>query len=150
MKNNKNIIWFLSIVLFSVWGAIGYQIVAGIFQSNDVATLINNEPGKKIKSTKYQYSAEVRDPFRFFIPSKRDPIKHIITKPVLPVWVPPLFRLTGILVNKNKRTALVEGSDGSVLFLQPGDTISGVQIMKISEKVVIYTYQKKIGDWRIQ
>jgi hypothetical protein len=150
MKNNKNIIWFLSIVLFSVWGAIGYQIVAGIYQSHDVATLINNEPGKEIKSTKYQYSADVRDPFHFFIPSKRDSIKHNITKPVLPAWVPPLFRLTGILVNKKKRTALVEGSDGSVYFLQPGDTISGVQILKISEKVVIYTYQKKIGDWRIQ
>jgi hypothetical protein len=148
MKNNKRIIWFLSIVLLSVWGAIGYQIVTGIFPRNDAATLINNETGKNIKSAKYQYAADIKDPFRFFIPSSKDSVKN--SKPVLPVRIPPPFQLTGILLNRNKRTAVLEENDGSVFFLHPGDTISGVRIMKISEKDVIYTYQKKFGNWRIQ
>jgi hypothetical protein len=150
MKNNKKIIWFLSIVLLLIWGAIGYQIITGIFQSNnnDAATIINNEAGKNLNSAKYQYIADVRDPFRFHIPSNNS-INTPNTKQVLPVWVPPTFRLTGILVNKNKRTALLEGQDGSVSFLQEGDSVAGIRILKIKEKLVVYSFQKRKGEWAL-
>ncbi len=148
MKTNKKIVWILGTALAVVWTAVAFQIISALYSGDGVEDQIKNglANGAGKKAEQYRYLQNVRDPFRYFVP----PVKKKSNKSVaqLPaVKIPPPFKLSGIMVDDNKRTAVVEGQDGTVWFVREKDTVGGVKIISIREKSVIYTYQKRKEAW---
>ena len=151
MKNSKTLTKFLFVVLIVIWGAILYQIASAIIQSGDEKddTSLTLDQNRAKEQNYYKYSEEVRDPFEYHKAEKKTEIKKPVIHPPKPIWTPPPFKLAGIVVNEKKRTALLEGQNGSVSFLQEGDTLSGVKILKIKEKVVMYFYKTQKDEWAL-
>ncbi|HOV98348.1 MAG TPA: hypothetical protein PK595_02110 [Bacteroidota bacterium] len=152
MRANKKITYFLAVVLLIVWGAIGYQIITALSQKDDdegtIATTFDVE--KDFKKSSYLYIDDVRDPFKFSSSVKAESTSRV-RKPAIasPINVPPPFRLTGIVLDKNKKTAMLEGYNGSVYFLHENDTIDGLKILKITENEVNYFWRKQKGKWEL-
>lgn len=151
MKTNKKIIWLLGTVLVIVWGIIAYQVVAAIYFAGDEEVLGENVMVKSAgtRTAQFLYVENVRDPFRYFMPVK-DTIKKSILKPLQTTVLPPPFRLTGIILNAKRRTAVIERQYGNVWFLQEKDTLNGLKVLKIKEKQVTYLYQKRKEVWNLQ
>jgi hypothetical protein len=151
MKNRK-LVRFLAGALVVIWGAIAYQVIIAIHSDNEEENNSTSllEKDKRPEQSLYRYDENVRDPFRFVPEVKRDTIHKSIKHAIPPVWNAPPYRLTGILTNESKRTALLEGNDGSVSFLKEGDTLAGVRILKIGDKEVIYSWQKRKATWNLQ
>jgi hypothetical protein len=149
VKTNKKILWILGIALAVIWGAVAFQIISALYSSDDGEVQLNSGlNGTGEKAEQYHYLENVRDPFRYFVPSvKKSPNKFAVQQPA--VYVPPPFKLSGILVDQNKRTAVIEGHDGSVWFVQEKDTLGGLKILTIREKSVIYTYHKRKEVWSL-
>ena len=141
---------FLFTILLGIWGTIAYQIYSPVYSTSDEPAPVSANIGrnKQAHDVKYIYTADVRDPFQFATPAKRDSAR----KPNLPVkpkqvWQPPLFKLTGILTARKKKTAMLEDPAGGVFFLHEGDTLSGVRILKIGDANVTYLFSKRRSDW---
>ncbi|MBI1806235.1 MAG: hypothetical protein HYR76_04185 [Ignavibacteria bacterium] len=152
MKTNKIVFWLLVILVVGTWGAVTYRIVE---YSNNRDTEISHEtiledPKGVSKEEKYSYEEDIRDPFHFVKPVRRDSLVRNVAARPKPVWSPPPFKLTGILVTKKAKTATLEGQNGSVFFLHKGDTLSGMKVVDIQEQVVTYYYQKKKDKWVLQ
>lgn len=141
------------LLLMGVWGSIAYQLFG---DSNSTEAEANSEGAldrlsTQAAQTKYDYVANVRDPFSLFVPTKKKEIlKQAITPPQTPVWTPPPFKLTGIVVNKRKRTAMLESSDGSVYFLKEGDSLGGLKIRNIDQNAVTYLYLNEKRSWTLE
>jgi hypothetical protein len=151
MKNNKTITWILVIALVGIWGAIMYQIYESI-SSGDGDNGENNTPAA-IRTTgssggQFIYTNDVRDPFRSSPRIERTAPKSV--KPKEPIWIPPPLKLSGIIVAKKKRTAILEGVNGSTFFLAEGDTLQGVKILKITPTSVNYLFMKKKNEWVLE
>jgi hypothetical protein len=140
----------LTIAIVLVWSGIAYQILSAVFNKNDDELFDTASiQSKQNHAAAFQYDESVRDPFRYFIPVVKDTTKKRIgVQPLM--WFPPPMRLTGIIVNENKRTAIIEEPNGNVWFAKERDTLNGVQIMKIGEKQVTYSFQKRTEFWSIQ
>lgn len=152
MKTNKKITYLLAAFLVIIWGAIAYQIISALYQNDDEDTNIAStlSDTKDYKKSGYVYVDDVRDPFKFGYTIKKDTVHKNKKLNVALVWVPPPFRLTGILIDKQKKTVILEGNDGSVYFLQECDTLGGVKILGITEKEVKYYWQRQKGKWELQ
>jgi hypothetical protein len=147
----KNIILSkaLLIALLFIWGDIIYQVIISTQITADL-TLDSMQSDVKYKEDKvetYIYNADVRDPFIYFIPVKKDSTKKNIIPTPKVVWTPPPFKLTGIMMAGSKRTLSIEDNTGAIYFLQQGDTLRGVKILKVTERKVAYSYMKKKDDW---
>jgi hypothetical protein len=58
--------------------------------------------------------------------------------------------LTGIVVGTtNKRTAILERTDGSVYFVGESDTLDGLKIISIRKESVDYLFGGKNYDWQL-
>lgn len=103
-------------------------------------------------SIKYVYQDDVRDPFqRRQIAVRRDTSKRmIVPKAIVPEWVPPPMKLTGILINTANKVATLETNDGAVAFLHEGDTLRGMKVLKIQSNSISFSYQKKTVDWTLE
>jgi len=152
MRHSKKLMRLLLLLVLGIWGAIAYRIYASIVAGDSSGTSLHvpSEPDKNRPVEPYVYAKDVRDPFRYVLPRRRDTSKlHAVTEPPV-VWTPPPFRLTGILVAQKNKTVMLEGSNGSAFFLHEGDTLSGVRILKIKDKTVSYAYQKKKMEWVLE
>jgi hypothetical protein len=149
MKPSSKITGVLLVAVVGIWGAISYRIYDSL-QSDDSAVVGLRQPGyggsHQLRDT-YVYVDDVRDPFRYKSAARRDSVKKQGVAKEKPLLVPPPYKLSGILIADKRKTALLEGADGSAFFLHEGDTLSGVKIMKISDKTVSYAYQKKKMEW---
>ncbi|MGD0339099.1 MAG: hypothetical protein ABSB78_09945 [Bacteroidota bacterium] len=150
MKNNKTITWILVIALIGIWGAILYRIYVSISSSdrdeeNNTSAVIS---ATGIQNERFIYRSDVRDPFRSSLRVEGKKSKPV--KPLEPAWVPPPLKLSGIVVTKNKRTAIIEDTEGSTYFVKEGDVLRGVKIMKITPTAVDYLYMKKKSEWKLE
>ena len=148
MRTNKKITWLLAILVIFIWGTVGYRLLDSI-DADDSKNVVGHNPPTPAANqslTNYVYRNDVRDPFRIIMPSRSDSIK---TRREIPkrAWVPPPIKLAGILQGKKKRTAMLEGTNGSVFFLQEGDTLGGVKILRIKDQTVTYLFLKEKKDW---
>jgi hypothetical protein len=118
MKINKKIIWLLATVLVIIWGVIAYQIIAAIYFGGDEEVLSENVMAKSAgtRTVQFLYVENVRDPFRYFVPVK-DTIKKSILKPLQTTVLPSPFRLTGIILNAKRRTAVIDKTKPSYIFI---------------------------------
>ncbi|MGD0590136.1 MAG: hypothetical protein ABSA44_04980 [Bacteroidota bacterium] len=152
MKTNKHILRVLVVALLIVWGLIVYQIISAIYFGGDkelgsADSLIKN---KDKSAEQFRYSENVRDPFQYHS-SKTDTMKRVsTTKPNVPVWNPPPFRLKGIIDARSGKMAILEDVSGETFFLQRGDTLHGVRILAIESNHVHYEFEKKKSDWRLE
>ena len=147
---SKKFVWILTVLVVSIWGTITYNIVESmsIEESSDAPVKSQPKSSSRNSIKMFQYTSDVRDPFLFKNhPPKDSLVKHVAAVPS--VFLPP-FKLTGILTAGKKHTAMVEGPDGSVFFLQEKDTISGMTILKIKAQAVTYSFQKKTNDWILE
>lgn len=151
MKNNKLLTWLLTVVLLGVWGSIVYQLVSDTNGKRDFRTddkdLFMPAPND---TQRFTYTADVRDPFQLIPPTQKKAAvkKEAVIQPQL--WVPPPFRLTGIVENNKKKTAILEGNDGTSYFLVAGDSVSGVKIVKIEKEKVEYDYANQEKEWVLE
>ncbi len=153
MKQNRTIKILLGAALLGVWGAIAYQFFSAVSAEDDgLDEGMMNERFKGNNTRLYEYKADVRDPFQL-VPAAA--AKKVINKP-LPspyegaVWVPPPYRLNGVIINDQKRVAILEGSDGGVYFLSEGDSAGNVRILNIANEKVTYSYLKKQHIWEVE
>jgi len=148
MRNNKIISRLLIVLVIGIWGTVlvrvtNYSDPEGPDATKSQSVATSKEQGDE---KGYIYVDDVRDPFYVARPARKDSLlkKAAFAKPA---WTPPPFKLTGIMVTEKKKTATVEGSGGSVFFLQKGDTLAGMKIMKIDRDSVTYYYHKKKDKW---
>jgi hypothetical protein len=148
VKNNKILFWFLLVAVVGVWGTIAYQIVVSMNSGGEENKKLTNEYQSESlpKVDKYVYNDGVRDPFVFVRSVHKDTTRKFIPKPKI-VWTPPPLKLTGIIIAGKKKTLSIEDQNGSVFFLHEGDTLSGVKILKIKDKIVSYLFMKQKSEW---
>jgi hypothetical protein len=148
LKSNKTFTRILMVVLFCIWGGVGYQVYDTVTRMD-----ADDSPGAKSTTVRknhepYQYRADVPDPFRRQMAARsRGSSGKPLVKVPQPVWVPPPLMLTGILTHPRKATAVLLGPDGSTFFASPGDTLLGAKILKITQGAVAYVYNKKKAEW---
>lgn len=131
-----------------VWGTIAYQIVETISTSKDkISGEVKRDQNGGREPESFIYASDVRDPFRYVPPARRDTTHHQAVPKKIVLWTPPPLKLTGILLADKKKTALMEGAGGSMFFLHEGDTLMGVKIIRIKDQVVTYSYTKKKAEW---
>ena len=152
MRHSKKLTRLLLVLLLAIWGTVLYRIYASMIGQDApiVSAHLPSNFDALQHSSAYVYVNDVRDPFRYVVSAKRDStMKHAAIKPQV-VWTPPPYKLSGILLANKKKTVMLEGPNGAAFFLHEGDTLSGVKILKIKEKVVSYFYQKKKTEWMLE
>ena len=151
MKNNKKILWILGSVLFAIWGTVLIQIISVLYGNNGEESEMRKVTGANHSQTRlFQYQKNVPDPFQFYLQRENEAISKKVNKAhIEPVWSPPPYRLSGIIINDKKGTVLLEATNGSVFFLEEGDTLAGILIKKIGIKKAAYRYSGKMGEWEI-
>jgi type II secretory pathway component PulC len=147
MKHSKKLTRSLVGVVFVVWGAVAFRVYESVRSDDALTGMVQAQANTSKETGKYVYINDVRDPFRYVSPVRKDSSHKRIPAVPAVAWTPPPFKLTGIMVTKKKRTITVEGSGGNVFFLCEGDTLSGMKVLKIGENAVSYKYQKKNGEW---
>ncbi len=150
MKNNKKIVWLLGILLLGVWGTILYQVYDHFYYEREPAgdeNITVNDIHAASLNEQYVYEPTMRDPFRFTTDPEQKSVKKKEPAVPVPIWMPPPLKLTGILRNTNRQSALVEGSDGTAHFLHEGDTLAGMVILKIKDRTVMYKFHGKASEW---
>jgi len=151
--NNKAITVFLILLLLGIWGTVVYQLfIAGpSAEPGDNVKAVNDQVATRNTPIRYEYRANVRDPFDLIVPVQKKIIsKKITPAPQSPPWTPPPFKLTGIVLNDKKRTAMLESNDGSIYFLREGDSLGTLKIRSIRQSVVAYSYLNGNGVWNIE
>jgi hypothetical protein len=149
MRNNQKIMRFLFVLVIGIWGTITYQVFA-TFSSKESDHSKNmtypciNGPRK---SERYAYVKDVRDPFEYTKPVRKDTARKRADARPRAVWSPPPFTLAGIVTADKNKTAMLAGTDGSVFFLREKDTLGGMKILKITQQGVQYYFKKKKGEW---
>jgi len=151
MKTNKNILRLLVGVLLIVWGLIVYQVISAVYFSgdNEVTNTDKLIKNKDRTAGQFVYDDKVRDPFQYRS-TKIDTTKRARSKQAAPVWNPPPFNLKGIIEAKAGKMAILEDASGETHFLQRGDTLRGMRILKIESKRVQYIFEKKKSDWLLE
>jgi hypothetical protein len=149
MKSNRILTLILLLAVVLVWGSVGYRVFAALASSGGEETM---EPAGDLPTGEvvelYHYSPDTRDPFTVNYPLRHVPrVKQPLPKEI---WMPPPLRLSGIVARGNYLLALIEGVDGSVSFLQRGDTLKGVKILRVAQDSVTYSYRKKQGGWKLE
>jgi Tfp pilus assembly protein PilP len=149
MKNSRILTLILLLAVFLVWGAVGYRVFSALASSSGEEAI---EPAADLSAVEaaelYHYSPDTRDPFTVSHPLRHEPrVKHPLPKEI---WTLPPLRLSGIVARGRSLMALIEGVDGSVSFLQKGDTLKGVKILRVAQDSVTYSYRKKQGGWKLE
>lgn len=148
MNANKKITWVLMASLIAIWGSIAYQLVEAVGKSDneEVETSHPNEALRPSKE-KFTFEGNIRDPFRYVTRNesarKPAPVQQSV------MWVPPPFRLTGIVVKDKDKIAVLEGPDGATYFVSEGETLNGLKLLKILERSVTYKYLDQTRDWAL-
>lgn len=147
MKPPKRLTQVLAVATLGVWGAVAYQFFFAINTPEGEAD------GSETKQTartaaRFVYAADVRDPFQR--PFVRDTSHVHKSKQAPPLWIPPPFKVNGIIGENGRKAVILESAGGSVSFLAEGDTLLGVKILKVSKAKVEYSYMKKRGEWLIE
>ncbi len=151
--NHKQITIFLTFLLLGIWGAIVYQLFISGNSSESKSGIdeINNNAGLQSNPIKYEYIANVRDPFSPVVSVKKKAIlKTVAPLSQMPIWSPPPYKLTGIVLNDKKKTAMLESADGSIYFLREGDSLGTLKIQSIHQTIVAYSYLNGKGVWNIE
>ncbi len=148
--SNRTITFLLTLLLLGIWGTIVYQLFIADNSSapRGAADEADNKWRRNSTTAKYEYTANVRDPFGLIVPARKDTILKKIVQ--LPIWAPPPFKLTGIVMNNKKRTAMLESAGGEVYFLREGDSLGSVKIQSIRQSIVTYSYLNSKGVWNIE
>jgi hypothetical protein len=146
-RTSKKLTWILSILVLTIWGTIAFNIVDSMSGEENASVAFTVHAGKPLSDSlqTYTFTSEIRDPFHYVMPHHLDSSKKSLVKK--PIWNPPPFKLTGIVTTGKKHTAMIEGLNGAVYFLQEQDTLSGMKILRIRDQAVTYSYQKKKTDW---
>lgn len=150
MRNRKKLNIILAVILFGIWGTVGYNLLDALSSRDDEEPGVELFPGSKIamKPT-YRYEANVRDPFKYYVPPSI-PMATSGAKGDSMIWVPPPFRLCAIIGTGAGRSAVVEDHRGQVFVLGEGDTLSQLRVTKISGTEVYYCYIGKKEKWNLE
>lgn len=154
MITRRTITGILFAVALFVWGLIAYRIYKSVHQGDNVV-----ERGKPefhpatAKGVRYIYRDDVRDPFQCKMPHVRDTLAkkmNIARRTALP-WSPPPVKVGGVLTSrdKKKKTIVLESAGGTTYFLNEGDTLQGIRILKILDTAVSYEYQDRRSQWLV-
>jgi len=146
IKDSKILVSILGIILFGIWGEIGYQLIWGGSSSEDTTTGMSASTDGIKREQSFTFSPNVRDPFSYR-PEIR--VSKKVAKPALKIWVPPPFKLQGVILKSHKRTAIIESLDGKTFFVSPGDTLCGVKVLSIDNQKVRYRFMRKDTSWAV-
>lgn len=148
MKGNK-VRWILGGIALLIWGSIAYQFAGFVTENEQDEQPPQIAPALLHPAERFVYKPEGRDPFQYVVPVRIRVRKDTTVTPKK-VWMPPPLKLSGVVLNKKKKTVMLEAGDGNVFFLQEGDTVRGVKLLKIKDQVVTYRYQGKSGEWSLE
>lgn len=153
MKHNRKLTRSLLVLVLLVWGCVAYRIAVSMDGADMNERIPLRPTGAKQNRAlnTYHFIEDVRDPFHYKMPTRKDTSgsKSHSARPKI-VWAPPPFKLNGILYAERKRTAMLEGPNGSIYFLREGDTLGGVKVLKIKSQSVTYSFEKKTTDWVLE
>jgi hypothetical protein len=150
MKNSKALMRILIPLVLLVWGIIAYRIydsLGGDAEGATVRSVVSDSTDHG--TSRFVFSSDVRDPFSFAPPRLNRNAEGGIKAVHEQVWLPPPLKLTGIINQQKRKSAVLEQLDGSVYFMHEGDTLHGVKILNISTQGVAYLYQKKKSQWEL-
>lgn len=146
---SRRLTWVLASIVVVIWGTIARQFYTGVAEGEtggpaavelvDLTRLQSEET--------YVYRDDVRDPFQPSPPAaKHEPLRIKRELGKSGEAVPPL-KLSGILLAKSGRIAMLEGSDGSMFFAREGDTLRAIKVVRIEQQAVNYLYQNQKNKW---
>lgn len=149
---NKKLTRVLAVLVIVVWGSVAYRVYVSIVQTyGDVAAHASRiDISGKDMPVPYLYASDVRDPFRYVVSARKDSTKRAVHSATLAAWTPPPMKLAGVLAADKIKTAILERSDGVVFFVHEGDTLAGVKVLKIHDRMVRYTYRMKSDEWELR
>lgn len=139
----------LMVLLLMIWGAVAWQVVDAVSRM-DAPPEPTSARAIPEKRPPFVYRADVPDPFTGRQAKADSTVRRIRKKPKPLPWMPPPLALTGILTQKKKATAVLQGSDGTTFFLGRWDTLLGVRILRIEPKMVSYSYSGKKALWVLE
>ena len=145
-KNQKTYLLLFAVAL--IWGAIGYQFYKGY--NPDVPEIpINTSsrfiPEKYKKETSYTINPEYRDPFTGKLYRKPVKIKKRNTPKPQVVFPPILYK--GVITGSKKSYIISIGGQSQIF--QMKQTISGVTLIKESNKIITVKYQNKTKKYTL-
>ena len=151
-KNTKLLTRILAVLLLVIWGEVAYQLVKSKHQAQVVtsAAPFHGAMQTSRPQVPYVFIDDVRNPFAFF-----NPVPHVRKDPkvvplIVHIWAPPPVSLEGVMLGGGKRTAILTDPRGQTYFLSQGDTLDGVRILKVNDKRVIYSYDRKDSSWTVE
>jgi len=148
MKNNKKLTWFLAAILVGIWSAIAYQVFEAVgFADDEGVETSAPKAAPQNAGERFTFEQDVRDPFQYVVRKERPKEVRQALREVL--WVPPPFRLTGIVIKEKRKIAVLETADGATHFVAEGETLGGVTLLKILERTVTYKYLNQTKDWAL-
>ena len=145
---HRKLTWFLALIVAGVWGSIAYQVYSSITVESKDQSVFQDKKVHMGAREAYAYVCNVRDPFAY-VSAVRVPMKGMGSAR-LSEWIPPPLKLSGILRNGKSKTAVLERNDGDVFFVHEGDTLEGVRVLSIQDRVVHYVYRMRSSVWAIQ
>jgi hypothetical protein len=150
IRENKKFTVILVVALTVVWGGVIYRVVDAVWGAAEEDTAaISGQSMRVAGEESFRYDGDARDPFAFHPVIRRDTLKAR-SKTILPEptpWTPPPFKLIGIIIDKSKRTAILEDATGETFYLSQKDTLAGVTILQIEPHLVRYSFKKENRDW---
>lgn len=146
MKSNKKVTWLLTVLVLGTWGTVAHQLMNVVAATRPESANESTGQSAPLGRDRFVYKDTLRDPFYLVLkhPARRDTSRKALT----PFHLPP-FKLTGILAGGKKRTAMVEGKNGETYFLNVGDTLRGITLLRINANNVVYSYEKRRLEWTL-
>lgn len=146
INKNKKLTWLLAVLVLGTWGTVAHQLMNVVATTSPQSPYENVERGVPFVRDRFAYKDTLRDPFYPVV--KAVPKRDTLRKVAMPL-APPPFTLSGILSGGKRRTAMVEGKNGETFFLNEGDTLAGIKLLRISQNGVVYSYGKRKLEWSL-
>lgn len=146
-KENKAITGLLLLVALTVWIAVGYRVVGGLSEGEEVATtpaeVQPTSGGYDAPRSEFVYEASYRDPFAPQLWEPREPTSDDefdavagISEEQEYIPEPPRLRLVAVV----GETAVIETETGATQVVRAGTYLGDVRILAITPSRVMFDY----------
>lgn len=154
MRPRGKVFYLLLAATVAVWSVVGIRLYSAWNEEEILPpgeTALEGIGSSASLAVPFEYKSDVRDPFGGLAQpphlgrASRGRLDTMSRKRK-ELWSPPPYRLTGLIRQKGRKTAVLQGPQGDVIFLHEKDTLSGgLAILRIGTGEVEYRFQRRKG-----
>lgn len=153
--NRNYTLWFLITVVLSIWGIIGYKVVAAFNQEEKPLSTMVSSPNKNLldfkKNPEFDLTLPERDPFFGKLYQKKTPKKVPSSKKKQPkkevIW--PDIRYQGLVSDaKNSKQVFLIDVNSTPFFVEKGQLFSdNLKLIKGDKETVVVSMKNQEDKW---